>query len=153
MIVATQELLKIWLWIMFIHSFWKHKAWQVQRIIQISTKQWMASLAMSIRNQPSLKFETLEPMEAWGVVERQNDINVIRSTWAIKLKRYPDGLIKKFRAHLCAQGDMQLKGINFFETYDPVVQWTIIRLMLILEVLLGLKSKQVNVTAVFFMPI
>ena len=125
----------------------------MQRIIQISTKQRMASLAMSIRNQPSLKFETLEPMEAWGVVERQNDINVIRSTWAIKLKRYPDGLIKKFRAHLCAQGDMQLKGINFFETYDPVVQWTIIRLMLILEVLLGLKSKQVNVTAVFFMPI
>eukprot|EP00804_Cyclotella_cryptica_P010681 CCRYP_005472-RA/>CCRYP_005472-RA protein AED:0.35 eAED:0.35 QI:0/0/0/1/0/0/2/0/122 len=33
--------------------------------------------------------------------------------------------------------------------YAPVVQWTTIRLMLILEVLLGLKSKQGNITAVF----
>ena len=44
---------------------------------------------------------------------------------------------------------MQLEGINFFETYAPVVQWTTVRLMLILEVLLGLKSKQGDVTAAF----
>jgi hypothetical protein len=36
-------------------------------------------------------------------------------------------------------------GINFFETYAPVVQWTTIRLMFILEILLGLKSKQGDV--------
>jgi hypothetical protein len=44
---------------------------------------------------------------------------------------------------------MQIKGVNFFETYAPVVQWTTVRLMLILEVLLGLKSKQGDVTAEF----
>ena len=76
-------------------------------------------------------------------------MNVIRSTWAFKLKRYPDGLIKKFKARFCARGDMQLEGIDFFETYAPVVQWTTIRLMRILEVLLGLKSKQCDATAAF----
>ena len=40
-------------------------------------------------------------------------------------------------------------GVNFFETYAPVVQWTTIQLMLILEVLLGLKSKQDDITASF----
>jgi hypothetical protein len=40
-------------------------------------------------------------------------------------------------------------GVDFFETYAPVVQWTTICLMLILEVLLGLKSKQGNVTVTF----
>ena len=44
---------------------------------------------------------------------------------------------------------MQLEGIDFFETYAPVVQWNTVRLMLILEVLLGLKSKQGDVTAAF----
>jgi len=67
--------------------------------------------------------------------------NVIKSTWAFKCKQYPDGLVKNFKAHFCARGDMQLEGIDFFETYAPVVQWTTIRLMFILEVLLGLKSK------------
>jgi hypothetical protein len=44
---------------------------------------------------------------------------------------------------------MQLEGVDFFETYAPVVQWTTIRLMFILEVLLGLKSKQGDVTYAF----
>jgi hypothetical protein len=30
----------------------------------------------------------------------------------------------KSRARFCAQGDKQLKGIDFFDTYAPVVQWT-----------------------------
>ena len=88
-------------------------------------------------------------MEEWEVVERQDDINVLRSTWAFKLKCYPDGLIKKFKALFCARGDRQLKGIDFFETYAPAVQCTTVRLMLILKVLLGLKSKQEDVTAAF----
>ena len=44
---------------------------------------------------------------------------------------------------------MQLEGVDFFETYAPVVQWTTIWLMLIFEVLLGLKSKQGDVTCAF----
>jgi hypothetical protein len=44
---------------------------------------------------------------------------------------------------------MQLEGVDFFETYAPVVQWTTIWLTFILEVLLGLKSKQGEVTCAF----
>ena len=40
---------------------------------------------------------------------------------------------------------MQLEGIGFFETYAPVVQWTTMRLMIILEVLLGFKQGDVTV--------
>ena len=58
-------------------------------------------------------------------------------------------MVKKFKARFCARGDQQLEGIDFFETYAPVVQWTTVRLLLILEVLLQLKSKQGDVTAAF----
>jgi hypothetical protein len=56
------------------------------------------------------------------------------------------GLIKKFKARFCARGDQQLEGIDFFETYALVVPWTTICLMFILEILLGLKSMQGDVT-------
>ena len=94
---------------------------------------WEAALA---------KIKTLEDMDSWDVVDRTNDMNVLASIWAFKIKRFPDGLIKKFKARFCARGDQQLEGINFFKTYAPVVQWTTVWLLLILEVLLKLKSKQ-----------
>ena len=109
----------------------------------------MVSLPMNIEEAAVTEIETLEFMKAWEVVEQQDDMNVFRSTLAFKLKHYPYGLIKKFKASLCARGDMQLEGIYFFETYAPVVQWTTVRLMLVLEVLLGIKYKQGDMTAVF----
>ena len=76
-------------------------------------------------------------------------MNVVDSTWAFKCKRYPDGLIKKFKAQFCVRGNQKLENIGFFETYSSVVQWTTVLLMLILEVLLGLKSKKDDVTTEF----
>jgi hypothetical protein len=76
-------------------------------------------------------------------------MNIINSTWAFKCKRYPDGLIKKFKARFCARGDQQLQGIDFFETYAPVVQWMTIHLMFVLEVILGLKSLQGDIICAF----
>ena len=70
-------------------------------------------------------------------------------TWAFKCKFYPDGLIKKFKDRFFERGYQQWEGIDLFETYAPVVQCTAVRLMLILEVLMGLKSNQGEVTAVF----
>ncbi len=98
-----------------------------------------------------LEIATLEARGAWEVLENDSETmpDVIQSTWAFKCKRFPDGLIKKFKARFCARCDMQLEGVDFFETYAPVVQWTMIRLMFILEVLLGLKSKQGDITCAF----
>ncbi len=76
-------------------------------------------------------------------------MNVIISTWAFKCTRYLDGLIKKFKARFCACGDQQLEGVDFFEIYAPVVHWSMICLMFILEILLGLKSKQGDITCAF----
>ena len=87
--------------------------------------------------------------ETTEVVDNVEGMNIIDSIWAFKLKRYPDGASTKFKAWFCTRGDRQLEGIDFFETYALVVQWTTVRLLLILEVLLQLKSKQGNITAAF----
>ena len=68
------------------------------------------------------EIEKLEGMDAWDVVDRSEDMNVIDSLWAFKMKRFPDGMIKKFKARFCARVDQQLEGVDFFQTYAPVVQ-------------------------------
>ena len=45
-----------------------------------------------------VKIATLESMGAWEIVDCADDMNVIDLTWAFKCKRYPDDLIKKFKA-------------------------------------------------------
>lgn len=76
-------------------------------------------------------------------------MNVIPSTWAFKCKRFPDGRIKKFKARFCACGDCQKEGIDYFETWSPVAQWTTVRIMLILSSILRLRSVQADITAAF----
>ena len=72
-------------------------------------------------------------------------MNIMSSTWAFKCKRFPDGLTEKFKARFCASGDQQIEGVDYFETYAPVITWATIRLMLILECLVDLKFKQGDV--------
>ncbi len=61
-----------------------------------------------------LEIFTLESIKAWQVVDQEDEMNAISSTWAFKYKRYPDCLIKKFKARFCACRDQQLEGIDFF---------------------------------------
>jgi len=42
-----------------------------------------------------------------------------------------------------------VEGIDFFDTFAPVVNWTTVCIMLILSVILGLATKQVDYTAAF----
>ena len=103
-------------------------------------KFWEAVLA---------EIKTLEDINSWIAIGRTNDTNVLASIWAFKIKWFSGGLIQKFKARFCDPGDQQLEGIDFFETYAPVVQWTTVCLLLILEVFLKLKTKQGDVTAAF----
>lgn len=90
-----------------------------------------------------------EDKDAWDVVERLPWMNVLPTTWAFRCKRFPDGMIRKLKARFCARGDRQIEGIDFFDTFAPVVNWTTVRLMLIMSIILGLATKQVDYTAVF----
>ena len=96
-----------------------------------------------------LELATLEKMNSWDVVDIPEGRHILGSTWAFKLKRFPDGRPKKWKARFVARGDQQIAGVEFDETYAPVVQWTTVRMMLILECLLGLKSCQADVECAF----
>ncbi len=90
-----------------------------------------------------------EDMDCWEVVNCQDWMNVLPSTWAFQCKQYPDGIVRKLKARFCARGNRQLEGVDFFETYAPGVNWQAVRIMLILSLVYRLATKQVNYTAAF----
>ena len=64
----------------------------------------------------------IKKFDCWDYVPNPKK-NVLPSTWAFKIKRYPDGQVKKFKACFCARGDRQKEGIDYFETWAPVAMW------------------------------
>ena len=75
--------------------------------------------------------------------------NVLPSTWVFKIKYYPDGCVKKFKACFCARGDTQTEGVNYFETWAPVVMWSTGCIVMVLVATLDLISVQCDITAAF----
>jgi len=73
---------------------------------------------------------TLQKLRSWTQVKRTQGMNVIQSTWAYKIKRFPDRLVRKLKARFCVRGDIQIEGVDFFNTFTPVVQWATVRLLL-----------------------
>ena len=49
-------------------------------------------------------------------------MNAVSSVWAFRRKQFPDGAIRKLKARVRAQGFEQKEGIDYFETFAPVVQ-------------------------------
>jgi hypothetical protein len=61
--------------------------------------------------------------------------------WTCRCKRRPDGSLKKYKARLCVYGSRQIQGIDYTESFAPVVQWSTIRVVNTLATMHNLKGK------------
>ena len=96
-----------------------------------------------------LEILTLIELNVFDIVPRPKGKKVISGVWALKRKRYPDGSIRKLKARYCARGYEQEHGVDYFETFAPVVMWLTVRLLLIMSILMNLETKQIDYTAAF----
>jgi hypothetical protein len=78
-----------------------------------------------------------------------SDNKPLQAIWSFRRKRRPDWTIAKYKARLCPHGGQQIEGINYWETYAPVVSWRTVRLTLVLSLLSGLKSRQVDYVSAY----
>jgi Reverse transcriptase (RNA-dependent DNA polymerase) len=92
-----------------------------------------------------VEIEALERQNTWISIIRPTTHQVLKSTWVFKLKRLPDGTPHQYKARFCVRGDLQIEGVDFFETNAPVVQWSTICMLLVSI----LTNQQVDYTNVF----
>jgi hypothetical protein len=84
----------------------------------------------------------------WELIPRNKvppNIQIVPSVWAMRRKRnLITNEITKYKARLNLHGGKQVFGMNYFETYAPVVTWFAIRLLIILVILFSRTAKQVD---------
>ena len=73
----------------------------------------------------------------------------ILSVWAFKRKRLPDGTILKYKARLNSHGGMHRWGIDYYETYAPVVNWISVRILMALSIIHKLESNSIDFVLAF----
>ena len=79
----------------------------------------------------------LQQNHTWDLVPRHDAMNIMGSRWVFKTKLKSDGSIKRFKARLVTKGYNQLVGLDFHETFSPVIKPTTIRLALSLATTRG----------------
>ena len=72
------------------------------------------------------------------------DREQIMMIWSFKRKRNPDGSFKKCKARLCCHGGQQQWGVNYWDTYAPVVSWSSVRILLTLAKLHNLHTQSID---------
>jgi len=84
----------------------------------------------------------------WKVIERSKvpeGVTPLPSVWAMRRKHnLTTNEITKYKARLNVHGGKQEFGVNYYETYAPVVTWFAIRLMIVFAIIFGWALRQVN---------
>ena len=65
------------------------------------------------------------------------------------IKRDPAGEIKKHKARFCVRGDKQIEGVDYVDSYAPVVSWSTVRIMFSLTMKQGWATRQVAFSSLF----
>jgi hypothetical protein len=95
------------------------------------------------------EFQALIRYNTWHLVPPRDDLNIIDCKWVFKLKKKFDGTIDCHKAHLVAKGFKQQYGLDYDETFSPIVKPTTIRLLLSLAVTRGWSIRQIDIQNAF----
>jgi histone deacetylase 1/2 len=80
------------------------------------------------------EFDALIPNDTWSLVPRPPGINLVTSKWIFRHKLYADGSLDRYKAHWVLRGFTQRPGLDYDETFSPVVKpatvWVIFSLSL-----------------------
>ena len=89
-----------------------------QAIVHPNAEEWHEAMQDELT--------TLEERNVFDIVERPQNRKTIGCRWVYKMKKDNLNNVKRYRARLVAQGYRQTPGIDFFDTFSPVINFVLI---------------------------
>ena len=95
------------------------------------------------------ELESMKENAVFKIVSFNPDMKVITSRWVFKLKTDKFGNPTVYKARLVAKGCQQRYGVDFKETYSPVVKLVTVRVVLSVALQKNYKISQMDVKTAF----
>ncbi|CAM8975422.1 unnamed protein product [Rhodiola kirilowii] len=87
--------------------------------------------------------------QTWILVPPSPSQHVVGSKWIFRIKRKPDGSVERYKGRLVAKGFHQQYGIDYDETFSPVIKPATIRTVLCIAVSRNWPLRQLDVKNAF----
>lgn len=87
--------------------------------------------------------------QTWRLEVPPKNRKLVGCKWVLTIKRKANGSIDKYKARLVARGFSQVQGIDYQETFSPVVRTSAIRLVIAIAAMKGWPVHQMDVTAAY----
>jgi hypothetical protein len=95
------------------------------------------------------ELDIFRQMKLYEIVDKPTNRKVVDSKWVFQLKRGPDGEIEKHKARVVAKGFTQIKGLDYDETFAPIVKFTSICILLAITAHNDLEIHQIDIKTAF----
>ncbi|RVW14668.1 Retrovirus-related Pol polyprotein from transposon TNT 1-94 [Vitis vinifera] len=96
-----------------------------------------------------LEIESMYSNSVWKLVDLPEGIKPIGCKWIYKRKRGPNGKVETFKARLVAKGFTQKEGVDYEDTFSPVVMLKSIRILLSIVAYYDYEIWQMDVKTAF----
>ncbi|XP_073962727.1 UDP-galactose 4'-epimerase isoform X2 [Choristoneura fumiferana] len=94
------------------------------------------------------EYDSLMKMNTWKLVDRP-DRKIIPCKWVYKLKTDTHGNITRYKARLVIKGFNQVAGVDYHETFSPVIRHSSLRTLFALAAEMDLKMHHLDVDTAF----
>jgi hypothetical protein len=98
----------------------------------------------SWKNAMDDEYNALMQNKTWHFVPPKHGRNIIDCKWVYKIKRKTDGNLDRHKARLVVKGFKQCYGIDYEDTFSPIVKSSTIRIVLSLAVSKGWHLRQIR---------
>ncbi|GJW38531.1 reverse transcriptase domain-containing protein [Tanacetum coccineum] len=110
-------------------------------LLDPESKKWLDAM--------NVEMQSMKDNDVWVLVELPPNARTIGSKWLFKKKTDMDGAVYVFKARLVAKGFTQTYGVDYKETFSPVVDIRAIRILIAIAAYYDYEIWQMDVKTAF----